>query len=408
MVQHKKSILVEDFLSTTAPTSFRKEGIIMKKVLFVILCLISAGIMQGCNSTETDQVSNVIFEEEIPEYPQTVSTYIVEVGNYDYEAFRERFVRDDRKYFVKIADPELGGYKVGEKFPKKTGKKIKQEELYEDRTQTYDFYKKFDEVFYPDEDITISPNFDQLHYETLEGRVLFYWIDEPLTEYETDDLSFATKEEATKEVKNVLEQIGIAVSEQVEIYTCNQKYYERANKENAEEYKYNGTKMESLETVFAGTNAEWDYRKIKDCYYMKFAIGTGGLEICDGKQINIENRVDKELLNYKIEVIYSENGIEYMDVENAYVLGETIEKDQKVISYEDSLEELKQEYRNVITDDGIVFPHGELVYMMEKKEDTVMIYPVWLYKGYDPVLGKTMVDGYTIRCQDAITGEWIQ
>ena len=41
---------------------------------------------------------------------------------------------------------------------------------------------------YPDEDITISPNFDQLHYETLEGRVLFYWIDEPLTEYETSKL----------------------------------------------------------------------------------------------------------------------------------------------------------------------------------------------------------------------------
>jgi len=140
------------------------------------------------------------------------------------------------------------------------------------------------------------------------------------------DWDFASREEAYDQIKSVYSKLGIAISDQYDVYTYD---YETLKK----------NRQDSLAKLIADGNeisleSDEDWSAADNCYYFVLRQELNGLPVTkqDNGYFTSETNIT---YGPKLEVIYTKNGIETLNFKDPYALN-TVEQSVAVISLEDA------------------------------------------------------------------------
>ena len=373
----------------------------MKKSIILSMGILLLACGTGCQSTVSKENSALEISSETPTYPDTVSTYEVSQAKMDCRAFRDYFIKEDQVYEVK----ELQGdsYPVDQKFPKRKGSEIKQSDI-KTKAAEYSILSQ-DKGRVCEEYIVVSTEGDYESYGTKVGSAVLCWIPGDDVHRDTDmkdcELDFATKEQVKEKLQETFQEIGMdVVIDQAEFGTINQSYYEEYN---AEYQKRNETETNYDELMLSGGIKKKDF---VECYYITIPMGTDGIPVFDGE---VDFTKEEKNTTGSIHVIYSENGIELLEIDRPLVFGNAKETSQKIVPYEDAVQMVKKKYENVAADYKMQFEPGELQYLVQQdKQDGMTATPVWVFRGFGGETNGDMIEKNKVLIINAISGEWVE
>ena len=181
------------------------------------------------------------------------------------------------------------------------------------------------------------------------------------------ELEFVSKEKGYKEILSLLSDIGFMTGDdfQTVIYALDYQTLEQ------EEY---AIKIDGTEDVSIYKDS---WNKEDDCYYYFLRQKMDGLPL-----YYVYGNVIKELdiCNTPVQVIYSKDGIERLDIDKLFKMDVTVSKTPvSLLSLEDLSQLMENQYEMLISDD-IFEIHKMELYMMAQKNihNTYDIFPVWI------------------------------
>jgi len=132
------------------------------------------------------------------------------------------------------------------------------------------------------------------------------------------DWDFASREEAYDQIKSAYSQLGIAISDQYDVYT----------------YDYETLKKNEQDSLYGNESSE-DWSEADNCYYFVLQQELNGLPVT--KQGNGSFSDETNVTNGpSLDVIYTGNGIEMLNIMDPYEV-KTVEQSTSVISLEDAM-----------------------------------------------------------------------
>lgn len=230
-----------------------------------------------------------------------------------------------------------------------------------------------------------------------------------INSFEQCNLGFCSREEAAKSVLKVLEQIGVTVHDNYEIYSLNRR--DLQNAADAVLEKYPSIKDDGMFPTTIGSKYE--------CYYIRFNAQYNGIPIYN-QIINFKTIPDYFINNPEIEAIYSAEGLKYLRIAD-YPHQISLEKNvTDLISAEDAARIAVDKYKDVQTSSSISIDKLDLMYVYTPTvkngktsgEYSAMMTPSWICSGtlkYEAVNG-TDRDEVELKIDiivDAVTGKEI-
>jgi len=142
------------------------------------------------------------------------------------------------------------------------------------------------------------------------------------------DWDFASREEAYDQIKSAYSQLGIAISDQYDVYT----------------YDYETLKKNEQDSLYGNESSE-DWSEADNCYYFVLQQEINGLPVT--KQDNGSFSAETTVTNGpSLDVIYTRNGIEMLNIMDPYEL-KTVEQSVAAISLEDAMKALGNFYAQI-------------------------------------------------------------
>jgi len=142
------------------------------------------------------------------------------------------------------------------------------------------------------------------------------------------DWDFASREEAYDQIKSAYSKLGIAISDQYDVYT----------------YDYETLKKNEQDSLYGNESSE-DWSSADNCYYFVLQQELNGLPVT--KQGNGSFSDETNVTNGpSLDVIYTGNGIEMLNIMDPYEFV-TVEQSSAVISLEDAMKALGNFYAQI-------------------------------------------------------------
>jgi len=191
-----------------------------------------------------------------------------------------------------------------------------------------------------------------------------------------ENLSFITIQEAEAKIKQVLNNFGIDMPNTTAVFTLNQVNIEGAQTE-IDNYNKNAFSNE-IEAEWFYSHIDWD--STLDCYIFLFSPEIENVFVTSYSQGFLEDGSLTQGSNIK--VIYSQRGIEYLEITNLY---QVVDKatPEKILALEQAISLLDQKYNSLILYGDYVVYDISLEYIPTRiKNDTkqfVMI-PAWSFE----------------------------
>lgn len=181
-----------------------------------------------------------------------------------------------------------------------------------------------------------------------------------LYEHRNENLDFCTREDAIKDVKKKLEEIGVGVYEKADVYTLNQSDLQKvANKACADgtfyDFRSNSKGEEKLLDSYT-------VEKSEECYYIVFNAEYNGIPIYDNP-FSYQTLKDVTMFHPQIYAIYSVDGLVGLRVSNYRGTISMNENVTQLISTESASQLVATKYAEVVGIDQIAFDKLELMYV---------------------------------------------
>ena len=362
----------------------------------------------GCQDVTKDVADKeeqpiVTMEESVEtQNVTTCNIYGLEQESVDNQKILEDFIQEDREYevmdYLKADEHNnVDPYKA-------TGKQIKNTN-WERYLQFYMFgdgIKVCEHTTLAEEILSIydwnaSKIFPQQMwvYQTAVGMTLGNQISYSSflkKEWKERELEFQTVDETKEEVKKFLKTYGVEVGDIMDVYGI--------QKEDLLENHRNtiGDKDEKIDTNYS-----------KDGYFIYAYIQKDGITFLADANADVnEDGTFRDIP--KIELFYTERGVDYVRVENYQKCTEKLGT-KKVIDYNTAKDAVLSQFEGVSYTgrERYVLDAGRLVYLPDMDGDRVITKPVWSFSGrkYDDEAG----DGYytaVVFMVDAGTGQLIR
>ncbi len=382
----------------------------MRKWCVLTFILIGMLGITGCQDvtkdvTDKEQTETAIVTIEENTEANNVTTcniYGLEQESVDNQKILEDFIQDDKEYevmdYLKADEHNnVDPYKA-------TGKQIKNTN-WERYLQSYTFgdgIKVCEHTTLSEEKLAIydwnaSKIFPQQLwvYQTAVGMTLGNQISYSSflkKEWKGRELEFQTVDETREEVKKFLKTYGVEVGDVMDVYGI--------QKEDLLENHRNtiGDKDEKIDTNYS-----------KDGYFIYAYIQKDGITFLADANADVnEDGTFRDIP--KIELFYTERGVDYVRVENYQKCTEKIGS-QNVIDYNTAKDAVLSQFKGVSYTgrERYVLDAGRLVYLPDMDGDRVITKNVWSFSGkkYDDEAG----NGYytdLIYMVDACTGKLIR
>lgn len=380
----------------------------MRKWCVLTFILIGMLGITGCQDVTKDVADKeeqpIVTMEESVETQNviTCNIYGLEQESVDNQKILEDFIQEDREYevmdYLKADEHNnVDPYKA-------TGKQIKNTN-WERYLQFYMFgdgIKVCEHTTLAEEILSIydwnaSKIFPQQMwvYQTAVGMTLGNQISYSSflkKEWKERELEFQTVDETKEEVKKFLKTYGVEVGDIMDVYGI--------QKEDLLENHRNtiGDKDEKIDTNYS-----------KDGYFIYAYIQKDGITFLADANADVnEDGTFRDIP--KIELFYTERGVDYVRVENYQKCTEKLGT-KKVIDYNTAKDAVLSQFEGVSYTgrERYVLDAGRLVYLPDMDGDRVITKPVWSFSGrkYDDEAG----DGYytaVVFMVDAGTGQLIR
>ena len=380
----------------------------MRKWCVLTFILIGMLGIIGCQDVTKDVADKeeqpiVTMEENVEtQNVTTCNIYGLEQESVDNQKILEDFIQEDREYevmdYLKADEHNnVDPYKA-------TGKQIKNTN-WERYLQSYTFgdgIKVCEHTTLSEEKLIIydwnaSKIFPQQLwvYQTAVGMTLGNQISYSSflkKEWKGRELEFETVDQTKEEVKKFLKKYGVEVGDVMDVYGI--------QKEDLLENHRNtiGDKDEKIDTNYS-----------KDGYFIYAYIQKDGITFLADANADVnEDGTFRDIP--KIELFYTERGVDYVRVENYQKCTEKIGS-QNVIDYNTAKDAVLSQFEGVSYTgrERYVLDAGRLVYLPDMDGDRVITKPVWSFSGkkYDDEAG----NGYytdLIYMVDACTGKLIR
>lgn len=259
----------------------------MRKKMSLCIALVLVAMLASCKSIGVKK-NEVVSNEQITE-------------KYDYQKLVDMFIMDNYTYDATQSDSKDNNHNIS----KKRGSEIKEEKISKTLENTYKYFETGQNEGYATQSVEVCVPEGIFQFKTYDGCIIKEWIMADVMDFHTQELEFCTKDDAIEQVKAILEYAGIEVSDQVDVGTIDQAYYEEMNKQYDKAYGL-GTRLHVLEENSKDPNA--DYTQWKECYYMKFNMITN-----EEKKQEMETSQTTNV-NNAVEVVFSEDGVEMLNV----------------------------------------------------------------------------------------------
>lgn len=249
-----------------------------------------------------------------------------------------------------------------------------------------------------EEILCVSP--ERVMYRSALYNYIFNCVDTSaegnLSSYAQDiNFSFATREEALKNIVAELEEMGISLGEtEYQVYALDYKTLQQ--NEYAQDHDGNEDR-----SVYKDKWSEED-----NCYYFFIRQKAGNLP-----EYHAYTGIFKDPIaeNMPVKVVYSKNGIENIELEAVYEFEEIKDSEITLKPFEEIAETVAYKYNQLLTNAEYTVTDATLYYMTENEGgDTYRMLPVWILN----IEEKAEVDGEKIIGSllvfvDAQTGEEI-
>lgn len=384
-------------------------GDIMRKKCMMAFMMVGVLGIAGCQNvtsevTEETETAIVTIEENTEaNNVTTCNIYGLEQESVDNQKILEDFIQDDREYEVTdyLKADEHNNVDPYEA----TGKQIKNTNW----EKFHQCYKLGDGSIKVCEHTTLAEEILSIYdwntskifpqqlwvYQTAVGMTLGNQISYSgflKKEWKERELEFQTIDETKEEVKKFLKTYGVEVGDIMDVYGI--------QKEDLLENHRNtiGDKDEKIDTNYS-----------KDGYFIYAYIQKDGITfLADANADENEDGTFRDIP--RIELFYTERGVDYVRVENYQKCTEKIGS-QNVIDYNTAKDAVLSQFKGVSYTgrERYVLDAGRLVYLPDMDGDRVITKPVWSFSGkkYDDEAG----NGYytnLIYMVDACTGKLIR
>lgn len=217
--------------------------------------------------------------------------------------------------------------------------------------------------------------------------------------FEAQDLDFMPKEEAVQEVRSWLEAQGLSLYEKPRVYSIVPEVLR-----STEEYlKKAGeiSKDRQGNELYVGSWEEAD-----TCYYMEFCTGYCNVPVYEYEELDATSDVSI-CLGSRIRVLYSEEGIQFLDIEYPYKPSEVQEEAQELISLDEALGLLKERFDRMLLTNEETMTGCYLCYFAYNGSDGIVMTPGWCMELNILVDAEKGLYHPQNLLLNAITGEWI-
>lgn len=381
----------------------------MRKWCVLTFILIGMLGITGCQDVTKDVADKeeqpIVTMEESVETQNVTSCniYGLETESVDNQKILEDFIQDDKEYevtdYLKADEHNnVDPYKA-------TGKQIKntnwerylQFYMFGDGIKVCEHTTLAEEILSIYNSDVMSVSFPQQLwvYQTAVGMTLGNQISYSgflKKEWKERELEFQTVDETREEVKKFLKKYGVEVGDVMDVYGI--------QKEDLLENHRNtiGYKDEKIDTSYS-----------KDGYFIYAYIQKDGITFLADANADVnEDGTFRDIP--KIELFYTERGVDYVRVENYQKCTEKLGT-KKVIDYNTAKDAVLSQFEGVSYTgrERYVLDAGRLVYLPDMDGDRVITKPVWSFSGkkYDDEAG----NGYytdLIYMVDACTGKLIR
>ena len=192
-------------------------------------------------------------------------------------------------------------------------------------------------------------------------------------DFTTDSLSFSSPDDAIHEVTNVLETIGLKVSDSPEIFAID------APTANVVMERHRNMNIYGFNTALYPDS----YSISDECYFIVFNATHNEVPIYNNG-FNFTTVPDLYIGHPEIHVIYSQRGIEYLNVTLGIDEYELIETVTEIVNAESAMNIVVSRYNELITSSNIVFKSVTLMYVFKPAgngSQNLIMTPAWVFDG---------------------------
>ena len=197
--------------------------------------------------------------------------------------------------------------------------------------------------------------------------------------FESCELSFCTGDEAVEAVLEILNELGINVADNPDVYSLSQSDLKSVVNLYTENNIFNDYQLEYIPDTVDSSH---------ECYYIKFNAAYNGIPLYN-QYLSYKTITDFTMSNPEINAIYSADGLKYLCV--TFYRGDVQEIDEvtRLISAEAAAQTALNKYKDVVTASEINFDAIELMYVYTplngetklNEKGSVKMSPAWVCSG---------------------------
>lgn len=186
--------------------------------------------------------------------------------------------------------------------------------------------------------------------------------------YQREDLSFMSREDAVSEVRGLLSQLPITLSEEVEVYAIDH--------ETMQEYQNNI--LENDPTTAVNYTLKEVLTEEDDCYLICFQSLQNHLPVTQKDYTTLAQ--DRYILGSRVEIFYSANGIINLYISGAYQVQRTGDRAESFISAQQAIEKVVETKKAVFSDERLAIIDCRFEYVgvpYNNMVGEVLLTPAW-------------------------------
>lgn len=183
---------------------------------------------------------------------------------------------------------------------------------------------------------------------------------------EKKDFSFLTAEDAADKVKTILTDWDIGLYSEIDTYYI--------------DYKNSNEQYTKLSDSLTNKN-NYSWSEDDNCYYFRLYQSVDNIPVANIVHGNIDD--GSAISENNIQVVYSKDGIQYLNCEFLYSIDEKSKEKVELISLDEALETVKNKYNNIIIFSEIDITNIDFSYVSvrnSKNDNDFKLVPAWVFE----------------------------